>query len=667
VSILTTYNIGLSFGARDVFSGLSVSLPNDGKVGLVGPNGVGKTSLFRILAGVSRPTSGSVHLARGARLGYLRQEAVEAFAGHDRSVYGEMLTVFAHLQKGEARLRSLEARMAAGEASEDVLAEYGAAQEAFEHAGGYDYEDRIKGVLQGLGFSPDQWETPVGHLSGGQKTRALLARLILEQPTLLILDEPTNHLDMQAVEWLETTLGAWKGALIVASHDRYFLDRVVNRIWEMSPTHIDMYRGTYSQYLQQRQERWERNQEVFAAEMERLQKEMELIRRYIAWRKIDEAKGKLKLLGRRLVAIEQHGILGIQGKSWSEMGVRSDHLMSVEEAHRRIKAIKPPAGRPPLPNMRLKTTGRSGQIILRTRKLLVGHASAPLFEAGDIELERLERVALIGPNGSGKTTFLRTLLGQIEPVAGEVQLGASLKIGYFAQAHDTLNRDNAVIDELLSHRQMSVGEARGYLAQYLFRGDDVWKPVSALSGGERGRLALAILGLEGVNVLLLDEPTNHLDIAAQEVLQEGLERFDGTLLIVSHDRYLVDGLATQIWELRDGRLQVFKGTYGEYLDAEKVEREASCPPRGSRKVAPAPDDEIDPEGKARKRTQTVSALEGRISEVEALLAEYDQRLRQSGESGDLVEIRRVSESYATAQAHLEDLMSEWMEVAAEST
>ena len=662
MSILSTYNLGLSFGARDVFSGISVNLPNDAKVGLVGPNGVGKTSLFRILAGVSPPTRGSVHLARGARIGYLRQEAVEAFAGHAHTVFEEMLTVFSSLRAQAERLRALEGRMEAGEATEDLLARYGEEQEAFEHAGGYDYEDRIKAVLQGLGFGPQAWSTPISHLSGGQKTRALLARLLLEAPSLLILDEPTNHLDVQAVEWLERALRSWKGALLLASHDRYFLDRVVDRIWEMSPSHVEMYRGTYSQYVQQRQERWERNEEIFDAEMERLAKEMELIRRYLAWRKIDEAKGKLKLLSRKLVAIEQHGVLGIQGKSWSEMGVRSDHLMSVDEAHSRIKAIKRPAGRPPLPHVRLKTAGRSGQIVLRTRNLQVGYAGKPLFDAGDLHLERLERVALIGPNGSGKTTFLRTLIGQLEPVSGEIEPGASLKVGYFAQAHDSLNLDNSVIDELLRHRQMSVGDARKYLAQYLCRGDDVWKPVGALSGGERGRLALAILGLEGVNLLLLDEPTNHLDIPAQEVLQEGLERFDGTLLIVSHDRYLVDALATQIWELRDGRLHVFKGTYAELMEAREREEPARTPAPGGR-AQPADRRQASPNGKGSGRSQNISTLETRIAETEEAMARLERDLQAGGESGNLMEVRRAAECYAATRAELDELMTEWLALA----
>ncbi|GAC1518970.1 MAG: ABC-F family ATP-binding cassette domain-containing protein [Chloroflexota bacterium] len=664
MAILTVQNLGLAFGARDVFTGISVELQDTARVGLVGPNGVGKTSLFRILAGLMQPNTGSVHFARGARLGYLRQEAVEAFSGHEHSVYDEMLTVFADLREHEARLRAIEAVMADGEVSDELLVEYGARQEDFERAGGYDYESRIHSVLQGLGFGREQWGTAMSHLSGGQKTRALLARLLLERPNLLILDEPTNHLDLAALNWLERTLRNWSGALLIASHDRYFLDRVVDHIWEMSPHHVETYRGNYTAYVHQREERWERNQRVFEAELERLQREMELIRRYIAWRKFDEAWGKLKRLSRELLAIQSHGLLGIQGKSWSEMGVHKAKMMPLDEAHDIIKSIKPPAGRPPRPHVRLRPTRRSGQIVLRTTGLEVGYDGTPLFACDDIHLERLERVAIIGPNGAGKTSFLRTILGDLPPVAGDVHLGASLTIGYFAQAHDALDWDNTVLDELLRHKNLPLPEARNYLAQYLFRGDDVFKKVGMLSGGERGRLALAVLTLDGVNCLLLDEPTNHLDIPAREVLQEGLERFDGTLIMVSHDRYLVAELATQIWELADGRLRVFKGTYAELLDMQEAEDTREAPVRQAvvnERKQQARDDKVE-----RKRAQKLAELEERIARAEAGVAAATRQLELCDGSVDAATVTRFTEEYGAAQAELEALMEQWAFLAVDS-
>lgn len=445
MSTLSAHGVGVAHGDFDVFSGISLSIPDDAKIGLVGPNGIGKTTLLRVLAGASAPTSGSMQRARGLRIGYLRQEAVEAFAGRTHTVHDEMLTVFADLLRQAAQLGEWEARMAS-HPSEDLLRQYGAAQEAFEHAGGYEYELRIKSVLEGLGFARSSWETPIHHLSGGQKTRVLLARLLLEAPELLIMDEPTNHLDVAAIEWLENTLTVWKGALLVVSHDRYFLDKVVDRIYEMGKTRVEVYRGNYSAYVGQRQERWERAQQVFVEEKERLTKELDYIRKNIAGQRTDMAKGKLKRLGRELLAIEQLGPLGMVGKSWSETGLRSPHMMSVEEAERRLAEFRLPDAHPPRLNMRLKAAARSGDIVLRTEGIEVGYPGKRLFAAQDIQLLRKECAALIGPNGAGKTTFLRTLLGELEPLAGQARLGANLKVGYFAQAHDALNPENSVID-----------------------------------------------------------------------------------------------------------------------------------------------------------------------------------------------------------------------------
>ena len=666
MSILSAANLGQYFGTYDVFHGISASVPNDAKIGLVGPNGVGKTTLLRILAGIDTPTSGTVHRARDTRLGYLRQEAVDAFAERDNTVYGEMLTVFAALRAQAAQLQEMEARMADGDMTEALFDEYGAVQEAFDHAGGYEYEIRIAQVLEGLGFSAGEWDMPLGHLSGGQKTRALLARLLLETPDLLILDEPTNHLDVQAIEWLERALRAWKGALLVVSHDRYFLDNVVDHIWDMSRSGIEVYRGNYSAYVQHRQERWDYLEQTFEAEKARLEKELDFIRRNIEGQGVDIARGKLKRLSRELVAIQQLGFAGVQGKSWMETGVGGVRMMTVDEAARAIKGLERPVGRPPTLNMRLQAGGRSGTLVLRTRDLCVGYPGKPLFESADIVLERLECAALIGPNGAGKTTFLRTALGHLPPLAGEVTLGASLKVGYFAQAHDSLNPEQQVIEALLAERPgMAPAEARNYLASYLFRGDDVWKPVGALSGGERARLALALLALDGANFLVLDEPTNHLDIHAQEVLQAGLEGFGGTLLLVTHDRYLVDRLATQIWELRDGCLHVFRGPYQEFLAArEQAARRAkeaaapapAAPPPAAPKGAPAP---AKPGKAARREAETLAALEARISATEAALAECERRLQTAGDAGHYTDLARLGHEYTATQAELDRLMAKW--------
>jgi ATP-binding cassette subfamily F protein 3 len=673
MSILTAENVGLSYGAFDVFRNVTASIANDSKIGMIGSNGIGKTSLLLILAGMLPPTQGKVHLARSRRLGYLRQEAVEAFAARDNSVYAEMLSVFSGLQAQQERLNALEAQMSAGDFSDELLAEYGNLQEAFEHAGGYDYDLRIQQTLQGLGLGEKAWHTPIHHLSGGEKTRALLARLLLEKPDLLMLDEPTNHLDIQAVEWLERTLREWEGAVLIVSHDRYFLDNTVKTIWEMSRHGIESFPGNYSAYLLQRQERWEFYERVFQEEKARLLKEVDFIQRnWVRASTHGRALGLLRRLSRDLAIVEHYGVMGLRnGKKWSEMDLHVERPLDVIEAIRAVNAIDLSSNRPPRIRPRLAAEHTSGNIILRARHASIGYPRHRLFAVEELELRRGECAALIGPNGSGKTTFLKVLLGQLEPLAGEVSLGASLKVGYFAQAHDGLNAECSVLDELLSHKEMHPGEARSLLAQYLFRGEDVFKPVATLSGGERARLALAILALEGANFLLLDEPTNHLDIPAREALQEVLESFTGTILLVSHDRFLIDQLATQIWGLRAGKLQVFQGGYREYVFSAAVRAETNHNGKASARpaqliLAPRPLLRGD-DRETRRRLQSLAQLEQRIHEQEAAVRHLSGELQQMGTGKSFEHINQLSWKVAQAQSVLENLLAEWERMVVQSS
>ena len=676
MSILTVHNLSLSYGAFDVFQGVTVTIANDSKIGLIGPNGIGKTSLLLILAGLSQPTTGKIHVDRQLRIGYLRQEAVDAFADQANTVYSEMLEVFAGLQAQQDRLHSMEDEMASGNYSEELLASYGDMKEAFDRAGGYDYEVRIQQTLEGLGLGKKSWHMPLNHLSGGQKTRALLARLLLEKPDLLMLDEPTNHLDIEAVEWLEHKLREWEGAVLIVSHDRFFLDNVVGTFWEMTRSGIEVYSGNYSAYLLQRDERWEYYERVFEEEKARLLKEVDFIQRnWVRASTHARAMGLLRRLSRDLEIVENFGILALRnGQKWSETGLSVERPLEVVEAIRMVNSIKMPENRPPRLKPRLTTVQISGNIVLRAENAAIGYPGHKLFTVRELELRRGECAALIGPNGSGKTTFLKVLLGQLEPLSGEVGLGASLKVGYFAQAHDALNSTDSVLDELLKHKGMSPGAARSHLAQYLFRGDDVFKQVNELSGGERARLALAILALEGANFLLLDEPTNHLDMPAREALQEVLDSYTGTILLVSHDRFLINRLATQIWDLRQGRLHVFKGSYREFLL-----RAAAAPPSGKNGKVRKADGTYasqarpmlltpkpmrrDNSKETRRRMQSLELIEKRIREQEANIQRLTVELDKAGKSQAFERVHQLSWQVSKAQASLDELMAEWEKLA----
>jgi len=666
MSIISVNSLTKSFGATDLFAGLTFSVAKGARMALVGPNGVGKTTLLRIIVGEDEASSGTVSRARSARIGYLSQEADFKMEG---TLWDACYSVFAELIQRQEELHRLESLMAT---QPDVLERYGKLQEDFERRGGYTYLTRIKQVLTGLGFDKEDYKLSLDHLSGGQRTRAFLARLLLSDPDLLLLDEPTNHLDIRAVEWLEGYLSQWEGAAVIVSHDRYFLDKACNVILEMHPGAFELYHGNYSAYLHQRQERAERRQETFESEKEKLIKEVEYIRKNVSGQNTLQAKGKLKRLSRVVQAIEQVGMEAALNTNWSQLGVETTtSYFSVDEAEKRVRGLRSPVRTLPRLHLRLGSDKRSGDLVIRTKDLKVGyHAIAGdsgkfLFSAPDIELRRKDCAALIGPNGAGKTTFLKTILGQLEPLAGEVILGSSLQIGYFAQAHEGLDPNKTVMEEIDSVMpQWLPGQIREYLGKYLFSGDDVYKKVDMLSGGERGRLALAKLALQDTNLLLLDEPTNHLDIPSQEVLEAVLDDYSGTILLVTHDRYLVDALATQIWEINpdENQITTFNGTYSQMKDEMEKETSKLAMQEEKAEIRYSNNRVSNLESRKsskeeRRRMAQLQELENTIAALEADLANLGAQLESPLVRPN--EVVKIGKEYERVQKEMDGKLAEW--------
>jgi ATP-binding cassette subfamily F protein 3 len=626
MSILTAHHVSKSFGAHDVLSDITLSLAHGQRAALVGPNGTGKTTLLHILAGMDEPSGGSVHRARGQTIGFLPQHADQEL-DEATTLHDLMRAVFAHLDRLAQQMRELEVALADPAQHDAALEKYSKIAEQFEHAGGYTIETRIEQVLSGIGFDLSDLTKPVNILSGGQKTRALLARLILIDPDVLLLDEPTNHLDVSAVEWLEATLRDYRGGLILVSHDRYFIDAVADTVWDLQHGQIEAYRGNYTDYLLQRDDRREYQLKEYERQREFIAKEEDYIRRNIAGQNTRQAQGRRTRLERLK---------------------KSSDLIKRPETRKSMR-------------FNLSTQPRSGDIVLRARNLLIGYPDdrKVLLACDQLFLYRNQRVAIWGPNGAGKSTFLKTVLGQLTPLGGDIELGASVRVGYYAQAHEMLDPNDTVINAILKVQNMPVSKARGLLGSYLFSGDMIDKPVTALSGGERGRVALAVLSLEGANVLLLDEPTNHLDLDSQEVLQDALADFDGTLLLVTHDRYLVDALATHVWAIEDNRIVGYEGNYSEFIaQREEVKFRADAEARTAAQSAKGKG-KVAPDKNEKQRQKRIAELEAAIVDHETRLSELSRQL----ETAKPDKVAALGSEYARLEHEMQALVDEWAEVA----
>lgn len=617
MAVITFNNVSKSFGAAQILDEASFAIGSGEKIALVGPNGSGKTTILKLIAGQDVPDGGSITILPGVTIGFMTQDSELDGNG---ILIDEVSNASAQVKSLEREMRRLEAIMSSTDDDflNDLLTKYGEIQAEFDRLGGYTFESDVKTALSGLGLGPEHWEKPINVLSGGQKTRAALAKLLIQKPDVLLLDEPTNHLDIEACEWLEEFLLDFPGAALIVSHDRYFLDKVVTKVIDLYDHSTTTYSGNYTSFAKQKQEFLIRQLESYERQQQEIKKLEDFINRYRVGQRHQEAKSRAKRLSKMV-------------------RIRKPRLEN-EKIHLNIEKAQ-----------------NSGNIVMDIQNVSKAYGSHQLFSGLNIIVESGDRVGIVGPNGAGKTTFLRMILGDEDPTSGAISLGYSVDIGYFAQDLGELDPSNNVLEELLEWEDLTIGEARSLLARFLFKGDDVFKPVSGLSGGERNRLILAKLMLTKPNVLVLDEPTNHLDIESREALDQALRDFDGTIILVSHDRYLLNSVSTRILEISEGKATVYNGNYDFFVDRAKTKRPKTVkkkakpnvrkPIRNMQQKGPKPED-----------------IEHAIEEMEARSAELTEILGNPDIYADPGYSAAMIDEYQSIQKRIEELYEEWEEL-----
>ena len=628
--LMTVQGVSKSFGMKSVLKDISLTLQQGARMGLIGVNGSGKSTLFRLIAGQMEPDEGTISLMRGTRVGMLTQEAdIQS----DLTVREELSRVFEPVREMERRLRALEEEMAQkheDEAELDRLSrEYARLTDRFEDAGGYEWPSRIQGVLAGLGFAKGREDQPASVLSGGEKTRLCLARLLLTQPDLLMLDEPTNHLDLSSIQWLEDTLKKYRGTVLIISHDRYFMNSVCGCMAEISMRRLVQYEGNYDQFTVKRQadiERQIREYKLQQAEIARQQAIIQRYRMYNREKSIRAAESREK----RLEKMER-----------LERPVDEQHVRFSFEARR-----------------------RTGDDVLKVRGLAKGFEGRRLFENFDLHLRAGDRVAIIGPNGVGKSTLLNIIARKLKADAGEVEFGANVDLGYYEQHQTGLDPEKDVLNELWdAFPRLDLDRVRSVLALFLFTGDDVYKKISMLSGGEKGRVSLCKLMLKRDNLLLLDEPTNHLDMDSREVLEGALEDFDGTILTVSHDRYFINRVADRVIEMRPDGVKEYLGNYDDYLEKKRREEAGLEDAAASGMTKTQLDkqrrkERLLREGKKALEKQ-LEAAEARIAAAEKEIQDLEARMADPELYQRPDEARETARRHAELQAGMDALYEEW--------
>lgn len=627
--ILQANKIERSFAGEVLFDNINLQVDERDRIALVGKNGAGKSTLLKILVGEEEPTSGEINKKKDISLSYLAQDS--RFES-ENTIYDEMLHVFNDFRRTERQLRQMELEMGekSGEDLDKLMSDYDRLSENFRQAGGFTYEADIRAILNGFKFDESMWQMKIAELSGGQNTRLALAKMLLEKPNLLVLDEPTNHLDIETIAWLENYLVNYSGALIIVSHDRYFLDKVATITLDLTKHSLDRYVGNYSRFVELKEQKLATE----AKNYEKQQKEIAALEDFV---------------NRNLV----------RASTTKRAQSRRKQLEKME------RLDKPEAGKKAA-NMTFQSEKTSGNVVLTVENTAIGYDGEVLSQPINLDLRKMNAVAIVGPNGIGKSTFIKSIVDQIPFIKGEKRFGANVEVGYYDQTQSKLTPSNTVLDELWNDFKLTPEvEIRNRLGAFLFSGDDVKKSVGMLSGGEKARLLLAKLSMENNNFLILDEPTNHLDIDSKEVLENALIDFDGTLLFVSHDRYFINRVATHVLELSENGSTLYLGDYDYYVEkkatAEMSQTEEASTSNQAKEASPVNDYQAQKESQkeVRKLMRQIESLEAEIEELESQSQAISEQMLETNDADKLMELQAELDKISHRQ---EEAMLEWEEL-----
>lgn len=627
--ILQANKIERSFAGEVLFDNINLQVDERDRIALVGKNGAGKSTLLKILVGEEEPTSGEINKKKDISLSYLAQDS--RFES-ENTIYDEMLHVFDDLRRTEKQLRQMELEMGekSGADLDKLMSDYDRLSENFRQAGGFTYEADIRAILNGFKFDESMWQMKIAELSGGQNTRLALAKMLLEKPNLLVLDEPTNHLDIETIAWLENYLVNYSGALIIVSHDRYFLDKVATITLDLTKHSLDRYVGNYSRFVELKEQKLATE----AKNYENQQKEIAALEDFV---------------NRNLV----------RASTTKRAQSRRKQLEKME------RLDKPEAGKKSA-NMTFQSEKTSGNVVLTVENAAIGYDGEILSDPINLDLRKMNAVAIVGPNGIGKSTFIKSIVDQIPFIKGEKRFGANVEVGYYDQTQSKLTPSNTVLDELWNDFKLTPEvEIRNRLGAFLFSGDDVKKSVGMLSGGEKARLLLAKLSMENNNFLILDEPTNHLDIDSKEVLENALIDFDGTLLFVSHDRYFINRVATHVLELSENGSTLYLGDYDYYVEkkaeVEMIQTEEISTTNQAKEASPVNDYQAQKESQkeVRKLMRQIESLEAEIEELESQSQDISEQMLETNDADKLMELQAELDKISHRQ---EEAMLEWEEL-----